>query len=320
MSNSLMNGIVKGAIKFGIKLGNHAPDILVGAGIGLMGLSVVHACKCTTKAEPVIDNHNERIGDIQERVELAKEKKMIYTDKDEREDLAKAYFKTAGDMLKLYWAPIAEFTIGAACILVAHRILNQRVLYLAASYNGLQKAHNEYRDRIRSEYGEDADIYGATGAHKQNYEYTEVAEDGTQKDVTKVVRDVKPSSLSDCAVIFDEGSSTSWTDNALTNLDMIKQAEDYFNNILGYRRDHVLWSDCLIHLGMWNGLDPEKKKKIMGKGWVYDPNDQKCKDHRKINFGIVDFDRAIVNRDMVMGYEPCVWLDPNIDGDVASLF
>lgn len=318
MNNSIFNSVVKATVKFGVKLANHAPDILVGVGIGLMGVSVAHSIERTTKADPVIDGHNERISEIEERRELAKEKKMYYTEKDERKDLTVAYLKTGKDILKLYWAPIAEFTVGTVCILVAHRILNQRVLYLAASYNGLQKIHNEYRERIASEYGKEADIFGSTGTKPQNYEYTEVEEDGTQKEYTKTVRDV-PKGLSDCAVIFDEGSSTSWTDNALTNLDMISHAEDYFNQILGYRRDHVLWSDCLIHLGMWNQLDSDKKKRIMGKGWVYDPNDPKCKEHKKINFGIFDFDRAIMNRDMIMGYEPCIWLDPNIDGDVASL-
>lgn len=49
---------------------------------------------------------------------------------------------------------------------------------------------------------------------------------------------------------------------------------------------------------------------------MYDPDNP-----RKINFGIIDINRPITDaaKDMIMGYEPSVCLDPNIDGDVATL-
>lgn len=321
MNNALINTVTKFGTKLAVKTAKHAPEILVGAGITSMGVAVVHACKLTLKADYILDNYNERMDKIDEATEKSAENNdpfaEKYTEKDVRRDTAVAYFLTAKDFVKHYWAPIAEFTLGVACICVAHRILNKRVLYLAASYNGLQKTYNTYRERIKNEYGEEADIFGVTGVHKQPYEYTEVDEDGTQVDKTESVRPVNVGDLTDCAVIFDEMYSTEWTENALANLALIQKVENYYNDILGYKRDFVMWSDCLMDLGIWNRLPVEKKRKILGKGWVYDPANP-----RKINFGIIDVNRPILsenNADMIMGYEPSVWLDPNIDGDVATL-
>lgn len=321
MSN-ILNTVVRYGTKLGVKIAKHSPDILVGVGIAAMGTSVVHACLVTsTKAEEIVEAHEKRIQTIEKAVDISKhggdEFSGKFTEQDERRELAVAYTKTVGDIIKNYWAPITEFAVGAICICVAHRILNKRVLYLAASYNGLQKTYNTYRDRIKDEYGEEADIFGVTGVHKEPFEYTEVAEDGTQTEVKRDIRPMTASDLSDCAVVFDEMFSSEWTDNALTNLDVIKRVEKYYNDILGYKRDFVYWSDCLMDLGIWNRLPIEKQRRIIGKGWVYDPANP-----RKISFGIIDWDRPVLserNADMIMGYEPSVWLDPNIDGDVASL-
>ena len=320
MNSTLVNSVTKFGSKLAVKAAKHAPEILVGAGITSMGVAVIHACKLTLKADHILDNYNERMAKIDEAVEKSSNVNdpfaEKYTEKDARKDTTVAYLLTAKDFVKHYWAPMAEFTIGVVCICVAHRILNKRVLYLAASYNGLQKTYNTYRSRIKDEYGEEADIFGVTGAHKQNHEYTEVQEDGTQVEKTEEVRPVNVGDLSDCAVIFDEMYSTEWTDNPLANLSLIRKIEAYYNDILGYKRDFVMWSDCLIDLGIWNRLPVEKKKMILGKGWVYDPNNP-----RKINFGIIDINRPITDaaKDMIMGYEASVCLDPNIDGDVATL-
>ena len=61
----------------------------------------------------------------------------------------------------------------------------------------------------------------------------------------------------------------------------------------------------------------ERQKQLIGLGWVWGVGDN------RIKLGIFDVDvekpMSFAKRDFLMGYEPSVLIEPNLDGMVAEL-
>lgn len=299
-----------------IKISKHSPEILVGTGIVSMTAGTIVACRQTTKASAVIEDHKERMKPIVEARALADQKKAFYSEQDQRKDTAIVFTQTGVKFAKLYAVPIALEVFGIVCILSGTHILNRRYVGMAASYAGLQKTYSDYRKNIINEFGEDADFRANNGITSARQEYVDVDPDtGEQKEVVKEYdKVVDPNHISMYAVLFDEMYSGIWTPNPVSNMAQIKAVEEYWNQRFEHRK-FVYYHEVLRDLAIWDRLPEEKQRQLVGKGWVWG-----CGDNH-ISLGIFDVTKPITDakKDFIMGYEPSVLIDPNIDGDVASL-
>ena len=312
---SMIKGV---AAKTSVKLAKYAPHILVGTGIVTVTAGTIGMVKGATHADDIIEKFDEEMDKIEQAKELAANKKSIYTRKDEMEDKMKVYGQTAVAVIKKNWVPITLYVSGVVMICSGVHILNKRYVGVAASYAALHKSYSDYRKRVVEEQGSDADFRFANGVSKGSYNYTEVDEDGNQKDVNvesdKVVNE---SNLSVYSVLFDE-MSTMWTPNPISNMSLIRRVEDYWNEPAHFEhRGFVYYYEVLKDLGIWESLPYEKQKVLVDKGWVWGAGDN------HISLGIFDVDvekpMSFAKADFIQGYEPSVLIEPNIDGIVAEL-
>lgn len=310
--------IIKGfGARAAVKAVKYAPHILVGLGIGLVTVGTVEAVKGAKNSDHIFEEHEAEMDRIEDNKKMAEEKKAYYTTKNEMEEKAKAYTSTAVKLVKANWKPIVLYISGVACILTGHNLLNRRYLAMAASYAGLHKSYFDYRKRVVDELGKDEDFRFANGAHTESYDYVDIDENGESKDVHAEANNVVDHhTISPYAVFFDEMYSTMWTPNPINNLDQIRMVQDYWNEPTQFEhRKFVYYHEVLRDLGIWDRLEEEKQKQFVGKGWVWG-----CGDNY-IDLGIFDASRPKTPaiKDAIMGWEPSVLIEPNLDGDVATL-
>ena len=308
--------VIKGiGARVAVKAVKYAPHILVMTGIGMTTAGTVMAVKGATKADDILEEHKEKISNIEEVKEMAERKEAIYTKQDEMKDKVQVYSQTAWKLVKSNWVPIVLYVGGVACILSGFNIINKRYIGMAASYAGLHKSYSDYRKRVVEEHGQDADFRYANGIHKESLDYTEVDENGESKDV-HVEHDnvVNPNDISEYSVLFDEMYSTMWTPNPVSNMAQIKAVEEFWNQRFEPRK-FVYYYEVLRDLGIWERLPEEKQKVLVDKGWVWGAGDN------HISLGIIDVNKPMTSskKDFIMGYEPSVLIEPNLDGIVATL-
>ena len=318
MNLTVTKEAIKGAAKrAAIKVSKHSPEILIGTGIVSMTAGTVVACKQTTKAGAIIEDHKERMKPIIEARALADKKEAIYSEQDQRKDTVIVFSQTGVKFAKLYSVPIALEVLGIVCILSGTHILNRRYVGMAASYAGLQKSYSDYRKRIVDEYGADVDFRAANGVSSARHDYVEVdPETGEQKEIEKDYDSViDPEHISMYSVLFDEMYSGLWTPNPVSNMAQIKAVEEFWNQRFENRK-FVYYHEVLRDLAIWDRLPDEKQQQLVGKGWVWG-----CGDNH-ISLGIFDVNKPITDakKEFIMGYEPSVLIEPNLDGDVQYLF
>lgn len=302
----IVGNVSRGIHKFGFKVKEHSPELLViGGTIGVV-VGAVMACKATLKVSEVLTEAKEQVDTIHE-VANTPEMAEKYTAEDRKKDLTIVYAQTGVKMLKLYGPAIIIGGVSLTCILASHKIMRKRNVALAAAYATVERGYKQYRGRVIERFGEELDRELRYGIKAKQIEETVVDEDGSETVVTKTVQTVDPNSYSEYARFYDDGC-VGWTKNAELNLMFLKQAQNMFNNKL-QTRGYVFLNEVYEYLG----IPMTQAGQVVG--WVCDKNGHH---DGYIDFGIYNLynDKA---RDFVNGYERVILLDFNVDGNVAKL-
>ena len=281
--------ITRAAAKIGVKVAKHSPEILLGAGIISGVAATVVACKATLKADDILDAHKEQMEKINEAAELGDEN---YTEKDKKKDTALAYGKTFGEFVKLYAPAIGLGALAIGCVCASYGIMRKRNLALTAAYGELLRKYMNYRENVKSKYGEDVDremVYA-------NSETTvETDKDGNVSDIS-----VGEPTGSPYARFFD-ASCPNWEKSPEYNLTFVTQVQEKFNNRLR-SKGHVFLNEVYDALGF------ERTSAGAVVGWVWNGEGDNY-----IDFGIIDCTKE-ANRRFVNGLENVIYLDFNVDG------
>lgn len=282
-------------------LKKHSPEMLVVGGIVGGVTAAVMACKATRKVDAVISEHNHNLSQVRGisagDPDLEKEIKKHKTE---------IYIHTGKELTKLYAPPIALGVASIGCILGGHGILHKRNVAIAAAYSVVQDRFNEYRGRVRDEYGEqkDKDLY--FGTKQEKVEVTEVdSKTGKEKKVKKTVTVKNPNNFSQYARFFDD-SSPNWVNDPELNLAFLRAQQNYFNDLL-LSRGHIFLNEVYDVLGI-----PRTKAGAVV-GWVVSENGDNF-----VDFGLY----SLCNQeamDFVNGYEENILLDFNVDGVIYDL-
>lgn len=176
-------------------VGEHSPALLVGAGIIGFGVTIVLACKATTKLDAILDESKKKEDQIM-NFNAEDHDDIDYTELDREKDLKINRRNTRYKVAKAYAIPAAIGLASVTSILVGFKILRGRYLLMASSYATLEKVYDKYRDRIRTRYGEDADYYGRTGIERITEKVVD-PETGEEKEVKRNLYSVIPEEFKD---------------------------------------------------------------------------------------------------------------------------
>ena len=307
MKNNWLSKVSTSAARFAGKaeftIKKNSPEILLGAGIvGFVG-TVVLACRATCRADEVLEFHRRKIKDIEDAKEIADadpEGEMSYDIEIYRQDKAIRYLKTTGSLAKLYAPTIAVGALSLACILTSRNIMQKRYLGVVAAYNGLSAAFEEYRKRVRDEYGEGLDKhfrYGTTydelPVYDENGKKTKEKEQVEKTDTEMVMP-------TDDSCRFFDSSNPNWDKNPTFSMMWLRGQQNILNDIL-HTRGHVFLNEVYDALGF-----PHTPQGAV-LGWI-DGEGDNC-----IDFGLYDQNKENVRR-FVNGVDNVIMLEFNHDG------
>lgn len=307
MKNNWLSKVSTSAVKFAGKaeftIKKNSPEILLGAGIvGFVG-TIVLACRATCRADEVLEFHRRKIKDINDAKEIADadpEGEMSYDIELYRQDKAIRYLKTTGSLAKLYAPTIAVGTLSLACILTSRNIMQKRYLGVVAAYNGLSAAFEEYRKRVRDEYGEGLDKhfrYGTTydelPVYDENGKKTKEKEQVEKTETEMVIPN-------DDSCRFFDSSNPNWDKNPTFSMMWLRGQQNILNDIL-HTRGHVFLNEVYDALGF-----PHTPQGAV-LGWI-DGEGDNC-----IDFGLYDPNKESVRR-FVNGVDNVIMLEFNHDG------
>ena len=307
MKNNWLSKISTSAAKFAGKaeftIKKNSPEILLGAGIvGFVG-TIVLACRATCRADEVLEFHRRKIKDIEDAKEIADadpEGEMSYDIEIYRQDKAIRYLKTTGNLAKLYAPTVAVGALSLACILTSRNIMQKRYLGVIAAYNGLSAAFEEYRKRVRDEYGEGLDKHFRYGT---TYEELPVYDENGKKTKEKEQVEKTETGMvmqTDDSCRFFDSSNPNWDKNPAFSMMWLRGQQNILNDIL-HTRGHVFLNEVYDALGF-----PHTPQGAV-LGWI-DGEGDNC-----IDFGLYDQNKENVRR-FVNGVDNVIMLEFNHDG------
>lgn len=307
MKNNWLAKVSTSAAKFAGKaeftIKKNSPEILLGAGIvGFVG-TIVLACRATCRADEVLEFHRRKIKDINDAKEIADadpEGEMSYDVEIYRQDKAIRYLKTTGNLAKLYAPTVAVGTLSLACILTSRNIMQKRYLGVVAAYNGVSAAFEEYRKRVRDEYGEGLDKHFRYGT---TYEELPVYDENGKKTKEKEQVEKTETGMvvpNDDSCRFFDSSNPNWDMNPTFSMMWLRGQQNILNDIL-HTRGHVFLNEVYDALGF-----PHTPQGAV-LGWIDGEGDD-C-----IDFGLYDPNKESVRR-FVNGVDNVIMLEFNHDG------
>lgn len=284
------------ANKFGrqlLHLQKASPQVMFATGVvGVVGAGVL-ACRSTLKLSEVLD----KAEAVREKALDLHTKDPEYDEKAYAKDLTVVKVKTALDIVKLYAPAVGVGMISIGLLTGSHVTLSRRNASLTAAYAAVDKAFEQYRDRVRAELGDDQD---------RNFRYgvKEVEETIENKNgTTKVVKHqrVADGDPSQYARFFCE-LSENWRNNPEYNKVFLQAQQSYFNNML-QARGHVLLNEVYDALGI------ERSQAGCVVGWILSKDGDNY-----VDFGVFDNIANPRVKDFVNGNEHSILLDFNVDG------
>mgnify|MGYP003300769313 CR=1 FL=1 len=288
----------------GLKVQKHLPDILVGTGIISIGGGVVVACRATIKAETVMAERHEKLSIIKETLETPETGEVIYTQEDADNDTKIVNAQTAIAVTKLYLPAGGLLMLGILNILAGHNMQKERLMALAAGYNGLLASFVEYRTRVVEDQGVDKDREYLHGTVEAEVIETKTVR-GKEKEEIVPASVLDSARLSIYARVFDE-TNQEWTKDPTYNLHFLKSQQAMANQILK-DRGYIFLNEVYQLLG----FEPVPFGQLVG--WMKGLGGDEF-----VDFGIYD-ERNREARDFVNGREKCIWLDFNVDGVIYDL-
>ena len=260
-------------------IGANHPTLFFAAGVTGMVTSTVLACRATLKLEATLDDH------IDDNVVV----NGVIND-----SVTKIHqpLGAALAVARLY-APAAIVGVASITMLTkSHNTLVKRNAALSAAYTALDKGFRDYRARVVTKYGQEAD---------DELRYGGVVE--KEKVGGKTVSKTKagPTAASIYAVWFDE-YNPNWGKDPEINKLFLRAQQNYLNDLL-HARGHVFLNEAYTALG----FDHTQAGSVVG--WILNEGGDNY-----IDLGVFNGEDDDRIRDFVNGREATILLDFNVDG------
>ena len=290
----------------------NAPEILLVTGLVAGVATVILACKESRKVDDILEEHKESLEKIEQGATLVESGEIEedeYSIDDAKKDTQITYAKTGLALVKNYAPAVVMGTLSVAAILAAHGILKNRYVVLGTAYTALDTTFKAYRQRVKSEVGEEADRHYLYGTQKDTLAEFYLDEKGRQKSKTKEIETVAGENIySPFAKIFDETNPNFERDNE-RNRFFLAQVQAACQRDL--KRKGYLWlNEVYRRLGFQETAAGQQF------GWIFD--DITGESDSFIDFNI--FNTSISkNNDFVNGYENAIILDFNCTNILSNV-
>lgn len=324
MGNIFKNGLTA-VSKFGNRAGfwmkKNSPELLIATSIVGSVSSIALAIKATLKVEPVMKKANKEITEIKTKMNddnlIANEQ---YSVKQGKQELAKAYAKTAWELTKLYGPSTLALSLSIFTMLNSHKIMKNRTASLAAAYTTVQTAYSNYRERVKDAIGEEKEIDIYRNRYKENQEVIVVdKKTGEEKVVTRKIKTPHMDPDSDFVYIFDMANPNFTPNSGRLNIEWLLMTEKFLNNKL-VAQGYLFLNDVYEALGVDPGIVGESKMQASRVlGWLYDTNNPNGDNY--VSFGIADPLGNLNQETMEMMRDRSntgIWLEFNVDGDILT--
>ena len=311
---SIVNSIRKFGYEIAFQAKKHSPTILMVAGITGIAGSMVMACKATTKAVDLVEEHKHTVECIHICMEDESLKKE-YSEEDAKKELTGTYVQTGLKLAKLYAPSVILATISVTSMVASNNILRKRNVALAAAYATVDKSFKVYRDRVVDRFGEEVDRQLKHGIKAKEILENVTDENGEVKEVKTVKQYIDPDDVSGYARFFEEFTRDEegnviknpyWDINNNYNLLFLKSRQNYFNDLLRVKK-RVFLNEVYEGLGLPRTFAGQQV------GWVYNP--EKPTGDNYIDFGIYASEQNY--SDFVYGKD-AILLDFNVDGVILD--
>lgn len=305
--NEIIATVNSKVTKIGFKLKKHSPEIFIISGIVGGIAAAVMACKATTKAGKVIDKAKDDLDMIHAAIDGRVPAKENYAEEESKKDITKVYVSTGLSLVKLYAPAVVLGGLSITAILYSNNILQKRNVALAAAYATVDSSFKDYRNRVIERFGDEVDKELKYNIKPLTVQEKTVDENGNEVVTEKTVKIADPGEHNMYTRIFDE-SSCYWSKTPDYNQMFLIGRERYANDKLN-AQGYLFLNDVL------EMLDLPRTKEGQMVGWVKDP---KIGRDDYIDFGIFNANKKS-NRAFINGYEPSIWLDFNVQGNILDL-
>ena len=305
--NEIIATVNSKVTKIGFKLKKHSPEIFIISGIVGGIAAAVMACKATTKAGKVIDKAKDDLDMIHAAIDGCVPAKENYAEEESKKDITKVYVSTGLSLVKLYAPAVVLGGLSITAILYSNNILRKRNVALAAAYATVDSSFKDYRNRVIERFGDEVDKELKYNIKPLTVQEKTVDENGNEVVTEKTVKVADPGEHNMYTRIFDE-SSCYWSKTPDYNQMFLIGRERYANDKLN-AQGYLFLNDVL------EMLDLPRTKEGQMVGWVKDP---KIGRDDYIDFGIFNANKQS-NRAFINGYEPSIWLDFNVQGNILDL-
>lgn len=308
MKNNLLTNISNSLSKMtgrtSLVFRKNSPEILLGAGLAGVIVTIVTACKATLEADKVLDHHADKMERIHQAEKYQDEENPYPKEVAIREKTA-VYVQTGFEFTKLYAPTIAIGSLSIASILVSNRILKGRYLGAVAAYNAISTSYNQYRGRVRERYGDEVDYELRYGVRKETVETKQIDENGKTVKKKETIEYIE-GAPSDYArywekYLRDGVLNPNWEDNPEFNLYFLKGVENQANYVL-HSRGYIFLNEVYDMLGF------EHTQFGQLVGWYDDGSGDGY-----VDLGLYDATRE-GNRRFINGDANAILLDFNVDG------
>lgn len=286
-----------------LQLQKHSPEILVGVGIVGVLTATVLACRATLKTPLAAETARGKFEDIREARD---DEDIEYSDKDYRQDIVVASTQTAVDYVKIYGVSAVLMAGSLYAILKGHGITMQRNVGLSSAVATVSAGYKAYRNRVRDEFGEDAELNVYHGRKTETIEVETVGKDGKTKTTKEKVTVLSvPKEHSAYARFFDD-ASRNWMPSPEMNLTFLRCQQNYANDKLRINK-HLFLNEVYDMLG----IPRTSEGQVVG--WVIGEHGDNF-----VDFGLYET-TSPAGRMFINGQENAVLLDFNVDGVVFEL-
>lgn len=154
-----MNVLTRFGSKVAFSTKKASPNIMIGAGIVLGGVSIGLAINSTYKEmDGIIYRHEKELDKIK-KMQMLMDSGSVKPEEFNTEQMAqvklKVKFDLVRDIFKAYWPTLVTAVAGASLILGGTHILNKRHATAVAAVAAIEESFRKYRETNREEIGEE---------------------------------------------------------------------------------------------------------------------------------------------------------------------
>lgn len=298
MKLSLPNAVTNRVAHSALAVKSSSPKFLFYAGLALMGGTVVTACRGTLQLEGVLNDIQLDRQDIQEVVDREPDR---YTDHEITKINAYVTAKGFARVAKLYLPAITLGVAAVACLTSSHNQLTRRNAGLSAALVATERALDKYRQRVRDEYGDVAEMRIWRGEYEEK---VKVVDEKTGEKTKLSVR--HGGGHSPYARLWGQDTTNEWSPQPEYNIAKLRSVQEWANMVLN-SKGHLFLNEVLDELG----LDRMPAGAVVG--WLSEKYGGR---DGFVDLGVIKKGDEIQFLDFMTGDENHILLDFNVDGEI----